>query len=182
MHPAGLATPLLALAVGMIATTISGQPSYAAHVVEPTTPGNGVHLVMPTMDGERGKDVFVGKGCVACHAVNGVGGHDAPNLDAHTMQGLMNPFDFAARMWNHAPGMILAQQEALGEQITLTGQELADLIAFVHDEKVQHTFTEADLTPRAREMMNHEHGGSMASDAHAEELGHHHDDDQTHND
>jgi hypothetical protein len=33
-----------------------------------------------------------------------VGGHDAPNLDAHTMEGLATPFDFAARMWNHAPG------------------------------------------------------------------------------
>jgi hypothetical protein len=31
-----------------------------------------------------------------------------PKLDARTMQGLMNSFDFAARMWNHAPTMILA--------------------------------------------------------------------------
>lgn len=107
-------------------------------------------------------------------AVNGVGGHDAPSLDAHEMEGLMNPFDFAAKMWNHASGMITLQQEALGEQITLTGQELADLVAFAHSERVQHSFTEADLTPKARAMMEHEHGGEPAEAAHAEELGHHH--------
>jgi cytochrome c len=171
----GPTTAPLTRVASLISAMALGQPAHGGHVVQPTTPDGGVHLVTPTMDGERGKEVFVGKGCVACHAVNGVGGHDAPNMDAHTMQGLMNPFDFAARMWNHAPGMIMAQEEALGAQITLTGQELADLIAFVHDEEVQHTFTEADLTPQAREMMDHDHGGAMAPEAHAEELGHHDD-------
>ena len=67
-------------------------------------------------------------GCIACHAVNGVGGHDATNMDAHAMNGLMNPFDFAAKMWNHAPCMIAAQQGAFGEQIYFTGDDLADII------------------------------------------------------
>ena len=176
----GLTTGQLVAVTGAIAAVVVSQPAHSGHVVQPTSPDGGVHLMMPMMDGGRGKEVFVSKGCVACHAINGVGGHDAPNLDAHIMQGLMNPFDFAARMWNHAPGMLMAQEEAMGEQITLTGQQLADLIAFVHDEEVQHTFTEADLTPRALEMMNHDHGGAMASEAHAEELGHHHDGDDAH--
>ena len=42
------------------------------------------------------------------NAINGVGGHDAPAMDAHSLSGLMNPFDFAAKMWNHAPAMIAA--------------------------------------------------------------------------
>ena len=67
-----------------------------------------------------------------------------------------------------------------GEQVTLTGQELADIIAFVHDEAIQHTFTEADLTPKARAMIKHEHGGAVPSEAHAEELGHGHGDDEHH--
>ena len=131
-------------------------------------------LVMPRMDPRRGKDLFVTKGCIACHAINGIGGHDAPNMDAHTMAPVMNPFDFAAKMWNHAQGMIYAQEEALGEQITFTGDELADIIAFVHDDDAQHDFTERDLTPEAREMMHHEHGGMPGHEAHAEEIGHEH--------
>ena len=96
------------MVASVIAAMLMGQPAYGGHVVQPTTPDGGVHLVTPTIGGERGKEVFVSKvGCIACHA-NGVGGHDAPKLDARTMQGLMNSFDFAARMWNHAPTMILA--------------------------------------------------------------------------
>ena len=35
-------------------------------------------LMMPRMDPRRGKELFVTKGWVACHAINGIGGHDAP--------------------------------------------------------------------------------------------------------
>jgi hypothetical protein len=76
--------------------------------------------------------------------------------------------------------MIATQQEALGGQITLTGRELADISAFVHDERTQHTFAEADLTPEARGMMDHEHAGASPSQAHAEELGHEHGEDDHH--
>ena len=72
-----------------------------------------------------------------------------------------------------APAMIAAQEEALGEQILFTGDELADIIAFVHDDAQQHKFTDAILTPRIIRMMDHQHGGEKpGSDAHAEEIGH----------
>ncbi len=130
---------------------------------------------MPSMNPERGRRLFVDKGCVACHAINGVGGHDATNLDAHTMRPMMNPFEFAAKMWAMAPAMIYAQEEALGEQILFTGDELADIVAFVHNDAAQHDFSEADLTSQARKMMDHGHGAAGAGPkAHAEELGHGH--------
>ena len=133
------------------------------------------NLRMPSMNPLRGRKLFVDKGCVACHAINGVGGHDATNLDAHTMRPMMNPFEFAAKMWAMAPAMIAAQEEALGEQILFTGDELADIVAFVHNDEAQHSFTEADLTPEAREMMDHEHGAAGGgAGAHTEELGHGH--------
>ncbi len=144
-------------------------PAMAEHV--PSTQGVKARLVMPIMNPEHGKKLFVEKGCVACHAINGVGGHDALAMDAHNMDGLMSPFDFAAKMWNHAPGMIAAQEGAFGEQIYFTGQELADIIAFVHDDEVQHAFSEDDLTATAHEMMEHEHGGAPAPAAHAAEIG-----------
>ena len=163
-----------ALALG---GALAGAPASAGHVEsgEPLAAGHGSRLVIPIMNPARGKRLFVAKACVACHAINGVGGHDAPALDAHTMERLMNPFDFAAKMWNHAPAMIAAQEDAFCEQIYFTGGELADIIAFIHDDETQHTFAEADLTPGAREMMDHGHAGGDAPDAHADEIGHHDD-------
>lgn len=133
------------------------------------------NLVMPIMNPMNGKKLFVSKGCVTCHAVNGVGGHDAPTMDAHTEMRYVNPFDFAAKMWNHAPGMLAAQEEAFGETVTFLGYELADIIAFVHDDEAQHTFQESDITPKVRAMMEHGHaekGGGPKE--HEEEIGHGH--------
>jgi cytochrome c len=165
---------MAALTVAILAVG-SASPVPAEHVSssEPMAAEHGPRLVMPIMNAERGKKLFVDKGCVACHAVNGVGGHDAPSMDAHKMNGLMNPFDFAAKMWNHAPGMIAAQEGAFGDQVLFTGDELADIIAFVHDDRTQHTFNERDLTAQARKMMDHEHGAMPAPKAHAKEVGHH---------
>lgn len=136
----------------------------------------GMHrLMMPEMDPARGRKLFASKGCVACHSVNGVGGHDATPLDAHTMQQTMNPFELAAKMWRMAPAMIYAQEEALGEQILFTGDELADIIAFIHHDEEQHHFSEADITPEVRKMMHHSHGEPGGGAAmHGEELGHGH--------
>ena len=132
-------------------------------------------MAMPMMNSARGMVLFAEKGCVACHSINGVGGHDATSLDAHDMEGMMNPFEFAAKMWRMAPYMIAAQEEAFGEQILFTGDELADIIAFVHDDAQQHKFSDADLSPRVVTMMNHEHGGGASgTDAHAKEIGHKH--------
>ncbi len=141
-----------------------------------TMPGMD-NLVMLNMDPALGRKLFASKGCVACHSINGVGGHDATPLDAHTMQFMMHPFEFAAKMWTMAPYMIAAQEEALGEQITFTGEELAHIIAFVHNHDEQHHFSEADIPPEIWPMMHHEHGDPGGVMEHAAELGHMGDDD-----
>src|SRR5215472_6846946 len=63
-------------------------------------------MMMPSMNSANGRKLFAAKGCVVCHAVNGIGGQDAPALDASTMPGMTNPFDFVANMWRGAPAMI----------------------------------------------------------------------------
>ena len=165
------------LGAAMIAGAVPVATALAEHVpaAAPLTNAHGPRLVIPIMNPIRGRTLFVSKGCIACHAINGVGGHDAPNMDAHTMNGLINPFDFAAKMWNHAPGMIAAQEGAFGGQVYFTGADLADIIAFVHHDAAQHDFTEKDLTAKARKLMQHDHGGDTGPKAHAEELGHHDD-------
>lgn len=129
-------------------------------------------LRMPIMNPVAGRELFASKGCVACHAVNGVGGEDSASLDAHDMEIGMNPFDLAAKMWTMAPVMIAAQEEAFDEQITFTGEELANLTAFLHDDAEQHKFTQASLSPEVLKMIDHLHEGEPGEEVHKEELGH----------
>ena len=128
-----------------------------------------VRLAMPMMNAERGMYLFASKGCVACHAVNGIGGHNVKNLDAHTMDPVMNPFEFVAKMWRRAPAMIYAQQEAYGDQILFTGKEIADIIAFVHDDEQQHKFNATMIPKKIVKSMRHVHDPKPA---HQKELGH----------
>ncbi|WP_201455790.1 c-type cytochrome [Tropicimonas marinistellae] len=135
------ATPALA--------THGGQHSAAEAMLAPG-------LAMPEMNAERGRALFASKGCVVCHSINGVGGADAPMLDAASMDEVMNPFEFAARMWRGAGAMVALQEDELGGQIELSGEELADIIAFVHDPAEQKRFSMADVPHEIEEMMHHE--------------------------
>jgi len=112
-------------------------------------------LVLPAMNSANGRELFASKGCVVCHSINGVGGFDAPMLDAEFMDQPMNPFDFAANMWRGAETMVQLQREELGDVIQISGQDLADIIAFVHDPAEQALFSEADIPDDIREMMAH---------------------------
>ncbi len=96
-----------------------------------------IGVVTPPMDAARGREIFVEKACVACHSVNGVGGDLGPSLNAADMPAPMNAFEFAARMWRGAQAMTALQEDMLGEVVSLTGQDLADLVAFAHDEEEQ---------------------------------------------
>ena len=107
-----------------------------------------IGIAMPPMDPERGRHVFVEKGCVACHSVNGVGGDLGPALNAADMPSPMNAFDFTARMWRGAQAMTALQEDLLGEVISLDGQDLADLVAFAHDAEEQAKLTADQITER----------------------------------
>ncbi|MBI2717669.1 MAG: c-type cytochrome [Rhizobiales bacterium] len=121
-----------------------------------TTAGGGAagsEIVIPAMNAANGRILFASKGCVVCHAVNGIGGKDARPLDAATMPKQMNPFDFAAGMWRSAMIMAPLQRKELGEQTQLTGQELADIIAFVHSADEQRKFSEDNIPPEIKQLM-----------------------------
>jgi cytochrome c2 len=77
-----------------------------------------------------GSRVFSGKGCVKCHAVNGVGGNIGPDLGR--MARPRSFFDLATAMWNHLPRMS-ARMRALGiVRPTLDAREAGDLIGFLY--------------------------------------------------
>ena len=100
-----------------------------------------IGVVMPLMDAERGRYLFVEKGCIVCHSVGGVGGGHGPALNAADLPRPLNVFAFAARMWRSAQVMAALQEDMLGEVIALDGQDLADLIAFAHDAEEQARLT-----------------------------------------
>src|SRR5262249_57608780 len=96
--------------------------------------------------------------------VKGGGGKDGRRLDAATMPGMTKPFDFVANMWRGAEPMIKMQEEELGGQVEFTGQELADIIAFLHHEAEQKKFSESDIPPNikaAMDKMEEGEGGMM---------------------
>ncbi len=128
-------------------------------------PGRGPanrQLSFPDMNAERGMRLFAAKGCVACHSVNGVGGDHAA-LDAGTMDPVMHPFDFVAKMWTGAAAMVQAQEDVLGQQILFTGREIADIIAFVHDDAQQRKFSAAMIPPEIKKLMRRQrHDGGQA--------------------
>lgn len=111
-------------------------------------------LAVPAMDAVNGKALFVEKGCVACHSVNGIGGEIGPRLDSRfTLRNATNLFDFGARMWTHAESMIEVQKATIGGQIDLTGQELANITAFAYDENAQKTFSESDISDEVKRLI-----------------------------
>ncbi|WP_211236017.1 c-type cytochrome [Leisingera aquimarina] len=158
---------LLYAAVAAASSALAGNNNKPA--LEPQSMlANG--LMMPEMNAARGRELFAEKGCVVCHSVNGVGGTDARALDADTMKEKMNPFEFAARMWRGAPAMITLQEEELGGQIELSGQELADIIAFVHHAEEQKHFSQDAIPNHVMSMMHHQgeadHHADEADDDH----------------
>jgi len=107
-------------------------------------------VVTRTVDSTAGRALFVDKGCVICHAVNGVGGKAAPALDAEIGAGEVDPLGFAARMWLGAPAMIELQSVELGYSIFLTADEIANLAAFAADREQQETLTLDELPENIR--------------------------------
>ena len=149
----GLTSGAVLAALTLIVILATGGAVAQSGNEEAETAPSEVALLMPIMNPADGRMLFASKGCVVCHSINGVGGTDAPALDASTMPGPMNPFDFVARMWHGAPAMIAMQNAELGHQIQFTGQELADIVAFAHDAAEQAKFSESDIPDDIRKLM-----------------------------
>lgn len=142
----------ICLTAALVATV--AEPSLAdSHDAHTTMMATG--LIMPEMNAAEGRRLFASTGCVVCHSINGVGGTDAPMLDADFMDTPMNPFEFAARMWRGAEAMVELQRAELGDVIELNGDELAAIIAFVHDAEEQARFSEDDIPEEIEAMMGH---------------------------
>ncbi|GGY56163.1 c-type cytochrome [Parvularcula lutaonensis] len=105
----------------------------------------------PGGDPEHGRALFITKGCIACHAIRGIGGRAGPPLDRMPTMAPVDEMEFAARMWAGAPVMLKLQDAWIGYQIDITGAELRDLAAFANDPKAQEALTEDEVPEDIRE-------------------------------
>lgn len=150
-------TSLAALGFGAVLAAEVCLPSSEAAAESPShetiagrNPLSPRAMVFPLADGAHGRQLFVSKGCVICHSINGVGGQAAPALDAISAEEgeappPVDPLDFVARMWRGAPAMLELQAVELGYQIELSAEELVDLAVFASDAGAQAGFTMEDV-------------------------------------
>ncbi|MFQ5747357.1 MAG: c-type cytochrome [Gemmatimonadota bacterium] len=84
----------------------------------------------PAQNAIAGSRLFASKGCIRCHAINGMGGREGPDLgqspEVRTFYGL------AARMWNHIPGMRERMEEIGFQPPRVRPDEIGDLVAFLY--------------------------------------------------
>lgn len=85
---------------------------------------------------DSGKQVFVEKGCVTCHAVKGEGGKIGPDLVSgphpHTQ------LDFVTAMWNHFPQMVPMMEAMKIAKINFEEEEMADLLGYLIQQARAH--------------------------------------------
>ena len=101
--------------------------SYVVSVAK--DPGGETSQVIPGTP-ERGETLFSERHCVTCHAVNGKGGRVGPDLG--TARQHISLTALAARMWNHGPTMWLKMKARNLDVPKLTGQDMADLLAYLY--------------------------------------------------
>jgi mono/diheme cytochrome c family protein len=89
-----------------------------------------------------GEKLFSERHCATCHAVAGKGGRVGPDLGRSGHH--VSLTEFSARMWNHGPKMWAAMKERGIDVPKLSGQDTADILAYLY---VAHYF---DPTASAR--------------------------------
>lgn len=150
---------VLAAAVMAAAISACGQktPAPATIEEEPATisperaalasPPKEILAQSLELNPRRGRILFIAKGCVICHQVNGVGGTAAPDLSAQESHAVIDPLEFSSRMWRGAPAMAALQKIELGYVIDLPAQDIADLAAFAASPEEQALLTLSSVGP-----------------------------------
>jgi len=111
-----------------------------------------VQLTIPIIDPKRGRQLFVTRGCVLCHAINDTGGRGGPPLDRIGDGKAADILDFTARMWRGAYAMIELQNMELGYQLDFSGEDLGHIIAFLYDKSERSKFSGNDVPDLIKDM------------------------------
>jgi len=114
-----------------------GRPAFTAgelrdllaylEAASPDVPARPVYILPGSAD--AGRERFTELGCVECHSAAGQGGTLAPDLGRSARY--RNLIEFAAAMWNKAPGMTAAMERSDVEVPRLQNEDMADLVAYL---------------------------------------------------
>jgi mono/diheme cytochrome c family protein len=92
-----------------------------------------------------GQTLFQQKGCIKCHAIDGVGGTVGPDLGA--LPPTQHMAEMAGALWNHGPAMWAKMKDQRIAFPRLSDREMADVLAYVHF--VQYVNSRGDATKGA---------------------------------
>jgi mono/diheme cytochrome c family protein len=111
---------LLFIALTLLLAAAPGRAVKAAESGSAILPGNPL----------EGSQLFSEKGCLRCHAINGVGGAGGPDLG----QGILKRslLDIAGVMWNHSPGMAHVIEQRRATRPLFKAPEMASLLSFLY--------------------------------------------------
>lgn len=139
MEERGIARP------GFTATELNDLIAYL-EIEKDAISSDPVH-VLPGLAG-NGERLFTEKGCAACHAVQGAGGNQAPDLAERGVSSSM--LAFAAAMWNKAPSMTRAMRARGLTPPEMEAREMADIVAYLYSVRY---FSEPGSTSQGRALL-----------------------------
>ena len=141
----------VAAARGIPRPTFTGQElgDIVAFIGAAAKEGSGEPTSIQPGVPENGQKLFKTRQCRECHSVGGQGGHVGPELGKPGRHHV-SLTEFAALMWNHGPQMWARMKERGIQVPRLTGQEMADLVAYLY---VSHYFDQAVSPGRGRQVL-----------------------------
>jgi len=81
---------------------------------------------------KEGKQVFIEKGCIKCHAIKGEGGKNGEDLGKKAKQFYRSLTEIASIMWNKGPSVLSKMSQTDVGIPKFTAKEMADLVSYLY--------------------------------------------------